>query len=278
MTRDPDRAEPGGPTPAQVGNTGAPVLQLGAYDGPLDLLLELARAQRVDLTRLSVRDLAGQFAAAVEAATAAGRLPLHRLGEWLVMAAWLLLLRSRLLLPADSEAGQTARREAQALRRQLADRAGIRRLADWLARRPQLGREVFGRGAAEVSDAAHAAIPAADLTGLLRACLAVLQRPEQGGRYRPPPLLLWRVPEALARLRRLLPALPGGAVLEHFLPPATDGQSDQALRRRAALASTLLAGLELSREGSAILDQDQPFGRIRVTPAGGAAGVRPAAC
>ncbi len=257
---------------ALVGNSGAPALQLGGYEGPLDLLLELARAQRVDLTRLSMPELATQFAAAVEAAAAERQLPLHRLGGWLVMAAWLLLLRSRLLLPAGSEAGQAAQRDAAALRRQLADREHVRRLADWLARRPQLGREVFGRGRAEVPEGADPTTPAADVTGLLRACLAVLQRPGQGGSYRPAPLLLWRVPEALERLRRLLATLPDGAALEHFLPPAAAGQADQHLQRRAALASTLMAGLELSREGIANLGQDQLFGPIRVALTG-----RPAA-
>jgi segregation and condensation protein A len=268
MTPDP---EGGGdvleaPTRTEVGNAGAPILQLGGYEGPLDLLLELARAQRVDLTRLSIGDLAEQFAAAVEAATAARRLPLHQLGDWLVMAAWLLLLRARLLLPVESAAGQEARREAVALREQLARRAAIRRLADWLARRPQLGREVFGRGRAEEPDAAHAAIPTADITGLLRACLAVLERPGQGGSYRPEPLLLWRVPEALERLRRMLPVLPDGATLEHFLPLVGDAQSDIPLQRRAALASTLMAGLKLCREGTATLDQNQLFGQILMVP------------
>ncbi len=263
------------PPRAEIGNAGAPLLRLGAWEGPLDLLLELARAQRVDLTQLSVSALAGQFAAAVEAATVArppdqvrGQgLPLHQLGDWLVMAAWLLLLlRARLLLPPDSEAGRAARREARSLREQLARREAMRRLADWLARRPQLGRDVFGRGRAAEPDTAHAAMPAADVTGLLRACLAVLQRPGQGGTYRPLPLALWRVPEAMAQLRRMLPTLPDGAALEHFLPPDVGDQADQPLRRRAALASTLMAGLELAREGRVSLAQGKTFGGIRVMP------------
>jgi len=103
------------------------------------------------------------------------------------------------------------------------------------------------------------------VTALLRACLAVLQRPGQGGSYRPEPLLLWRVPEAMARLRRMLPTLPDGAALEHFLPPAANNQPhNTALQRRAALASTLMASLELCREGSTTLDQDAPFGSVRV--------------
>ena len=74
------------------------------------------------------------------------------------------------------------------------------------------------------------------------------------------------MPDALARLRRLLPSVPKGAALEHFLPETTANELDQGLERRAALASTLLAGLELEREGSVALAQDKPFGGIRVAP------------
>jgi segregation and condensation protein A len=266
---EPRRAAAAGP------DAGAPELRLGAWEGPLDLLLELARARKVDLARLSILDLAGQFGAALEAALARRRVPLSRLGDWLVMAAHLAWLRSRLLLPAYTEEAQEARREAEALRRQLADREHVRRLADWLERRPQLNRDVFARGAAEEPESTDRPTPAADTAALLRACLAVLERPDRGGSYRPPPLLLWRVPDALARLRRMLPATPEGAPLERFLPETTIDGPDAPLRRRAALASTLLAGLELGREGAASLSQGEAFGAIVVAPPGSAhAGAR----
>jgi segregation and condensation protein A len=121
---------------AANGRAGAPELRLGAWEGPLDLLLELARAGKVDLARLSILGLAGQFGAALETAAAGRRVPLSRMGDWLVMAAHLALLRSRLLLPADSREGKEAQQEAEALQRRLADREAARRLADWLARRP----------------------------------------------------------------------------------------------------------------------------------------------
>lgn len=247
-----------------VGNTGAPELRLGAWEGPLDLLLELARAQRVDLSCLSIVDVAEQFGAALEQAVARRRVPLSRLGDWLVMAAHLALLRSRLLLPDQSAEREEARRDAEALRRRLADREFVRRLADWLERRPQLGREVFPRGAAEDFATVDGAPPQADVTALLRACLSVLELPMSAGAYRPAPLPLWRVQEALARLRRLLPAAPEGAALEHFLPDMPADGPDAGLRRRAALASTLMAGLEMGREGSAVLAQEAAFGRIVV--------------
>ncbi len=102
---------------------------------------------------------------------------------------------------------------------------------------------------------------------LLQACLAVLEEGHGSGSYRPAPLLLWRVPDALARLRRMLPAMApeGGAPLERFLPETPPGRPDTPLQRRAALASTLLAGLEMSREGTASLKQERAFSGVVVT-------------
>ena len=272
MTPDPDSAERFvADAPGTVGNAGTPALRLGAWEGPLDLLLELARTQRVDLTRLSVTELAAQFVTVLESAIARRQVPLSRLAEWTIMAAWLLVLRSRLLLPAGTAENVEAEREAADLRRRLADREAARRLADWLERRDQLGREVFPRGAAEPNAVAE---PAADVTELLRACLKLLEVPWHERVYRPRPPLLWRAPEALARIRALLPSLPDGASLDELLPPAPAGEG-AALWRRSALASTLLAGLELCRDGTAELDQDAEFSRIVIRP--GDAGGAPAA-
>src|SRR4051794_17434874 len=170
------------------------------------------------------------------------------------MAAWLTLLRTRLLLPELPD--DTVQAEAAGLRQRLTDRDAARRLADWLEWRPQLGREVFARGEPE---SAADALPAADLTALLRACLTLLELPARERVWRPNPPPLWRVPEALAQMRRMLVALPQGAALEAFLPPGSGQGPIAQLQRRAALASTLVAGLELSREGAAVLDQGAAF-------------------
>jgi segregation and condensation protein A len=247
--------------PAVIGNAGAPALRLGAWEGPLDLLLELARAQRVDLAQLSIATLAEQFAAAVDSALLRRQVPLARLAEWHIMAAWLTLLRTRLLLPNQQD--EAAQAEATGLRQRLADRQAVQRLADWLERRPQLGREVFARSEPEPAADAQ---PAADLTALLRACLTVLELPARERVYRPNPPPLWRVLEALAQMRRLLAGMPAGAALETFLPEAAGQGPTARLQRRAALASTLMAGLELCREGAAVLEQDCAFGGIVVRP------------
>ncbi|MFC7478246.1 segregation and condensation protein A [Dankookia sp. GCM10030260] len=266
MIPEPDSADPiVEDAAAAVGNAGAPALRLGAWEGPLDLLLELARAQRVDLAQLSIATLAEQFAAAVDAAIAQRQVPLSRLAEWHIMAAWLTLLRTRLLFPDPPD--EAAQAEAAGLRQHLADRDAAKRLADWLERRPQLGREVFARGEPEP---AADSLPAADLTELLRACLTMLELPARQRVYRPRLPALWRVPEALARIRALLPRLSAGVALDDLLPP-TPVTEEASLWRRSALASTLLAGLELSREGVARLEQDQAFEAIRVSPGASAA-------
>jgi segregation and condensation protein A len=241
-----------------IGNVGAPALRLGAYEGPLDLLLELARAQRVDLAKLSVEVLAGQFSEVLDAALARRAVPLSRLAEWLIMAAWLLLLRSRLLLPAEAAESAAARDEAATLRRRLIQREAVQRLANWLERRPRLGRDVFARGSAEPD--AHP-LPAADITELLRACLRLLALPPRERVYRPSPPALWRVPDALAWLRDRLAGLPAeGVPLAQLLPSQ---RMVSPVQQRAAIASTLMAGLELSREGALSLEQRQAFGDVR---------------
>lgn len=261
MAPDDDASLLDAPRRADLGNAGAPALRLGSYVGPLDLLLELARAQRVDLAAISIVELAEAFGAAVEQAIAGRRVALSQMADWLVMAAWLLLLRSRLLLPAGSEADRAAQAEAAELRRRLADRAAVRAMADWLERRPQLGREIFGRGARE---AAPQPMPLADITELLRACLRLIALPMRQRVYRPNPPPLWRVPDALARIRDLLATLPGhGAPLVHFVP-RSGNRAGTALQRRAALASTLMAALELARDGALTLEQEGAFGEIGV--------------
>ena len=166
----------------------------------------MARAGKLDLARLSIAALIGQFADALSVALAdraADRID-HWAG-WTVMAASLTELWSRLVLPADPVAARAAAAEAEALRRRPLARARMRDAADWLARRSQLGRDVFTRG----MPAASGSDRGSDLTDLLRACLVALHVPAvQAAAYRPRPPPLWRVSDALPHLRRRLPPCP----------------------------------------------------------------------
>jgi segregation and condensation protein A len=123
------------------------LVQLDGFAGPLDLLLDLARRQQVDLTQISVLALVDQYLAAIDR-LGAGATRLTRAADWLVMAAWLTWLKSRLLLP---HAAPEAARAAGALVDRLAQMERVRALAAWLDARPQLGRDFYPRGAPEIS-------------------------------------------------------------------------------------------------------------------------------
>jgi segregation and condensation protein A len=232
-------------------------LQLGAFEGPLDLLLELARAQKVDLAKISILRLVEQFLAAVEGAR---RVRLELAADWLVMAAWLTWLKSRLLLPDDQPEAEEAMEAAEVLAARLLALQRVRAAAHWLGDRPTLGRDVWARGEAENLTEMDRSGLAADTPGLLRAYLTAIRRSAGLQRYRPAGAPMWSVQDALGRLGAMLGHVPDWTVLERFLPE----MSDDPLARRAATAATLLAGLELARDGRLRLRQDQAFGAIMV--------------
>ncbi len=235
--------------------TEALLLRLEGFEGPLDLLLDLARAQKLDLAAISILALVEQYLAVIDSARA---IRLELAADWLVMAAWLAWLKSRLLLPAGSEAAEEAEIAAEVLAARLLDLERMRAAALWLGTRPLLGQVVFARGAPEeFAENEHARL-AADLPALMRAYLAGLRRGAATRSYRPPPLTLWSVKDALGRLAALLGSLPDWSSLDQFLPDRLGAP----LQRRAALASTLLAGLELARDGRLRLRQEAAFGPI----------------
>jgi len=232
-------------------------LRLEGFEGPLDLLLDLARSQKVDLARISIVALVDQFLAVLDQAR---RVRLELAADWLVMAAWLAWLKSRLLVPEDAEAEEDAEALALALTDRLAELARMRAAAAWLGARPQLGREVLGRGAAESLRIEDRSGIAAELPALLQAYAAARRRALARRPYTPKPRRLWTVQDALARLGRLVGLLPDWATLQRFLP---DGIEDP-VERRAAIASTLVAALETARGGGIELRQDTSFGPILV--------------
>ncbi|MFK4046889.1 segregation and condensation protein A [Roseomonas mucosa] len=250
------------------GPASAPVIQLDGYEGPIDFLLELARAQKVDLSRLSIVALVDQYVAAVEAPGATATLAER--GDWLIAASWLVLLKSKLLVQAEDEAEVP---EAERLREGLIraeQRRQARALAGWLERRPQLGQEVFARGVAAVPHGTDRAEDG-DLLDLLLACFDMLDVPKTAVReavrpYAPPPLDVWPLAEALVHFRTWLRDHPGGGELGELIPGPTESMSASPLRRRSNLASGFLAGLELAKQGEVLLWQDQAFGPLQVGP------------
>ena len=289
---------------ATVPVSDAPVLRLAGYEGPLDALLDQARAGRVDLQHLPLLAVVEQCVAAVDAALSALRqaagdrdagtiagaatpglatVPLQRLAEWIGMAAWLAWLRSRLLLPEHDPEARAARAEAEVFRRGLAQRAAVREAADWLDAQVQLGRDVFMGGAAPGGAQDDAERAAAELAALLGAYTRRIDPvPGQGAAdasaYSPCPPRLWRVPHAVRRIEQWLGTVSdvgasAGVDLWVFLPGpaalaaaglARDAVLDPALLDRSVVASTLVAGLELARQGRITLAQEEQLGAIIV--------------
>ena len=238
-----------------------PLLHLDGYDGPMELLLDLAGRQCVDLGRLSILGLIGQFLAELD-----GRLrqvAIERRADWVVVASRLVLLRSRLTVPANDEAEAAAQRDADPELHRLEAAAQVRAAAAYLQARPQLGHDVFARPGRGPDPRT------ASYMALMQACLVVLrgrhlQRPSDEPVYVPHPPALWSVAQAITRIRALLGQAPLGAELGHFLPTVPAHEPDRDLKARAALASTLVAGLELAREGQVELRQGNAFDTIRI--------------
>jgi segregation and condensation protein A len=247
--------------------TGAPLLDLDGFHGPLDQLLTLARAAKVDLAALSLTALVEQLAAALRQAT----VPLGQKGDWVVMAAWLLQLRTRLLLPA-AEAQQAAEAETEQLRQNLLALQAAQALAAWLEQQPQLGRDSFVRGRPEVFGVSLDAVPALDVVEFLWASLGLFDDgtgdPDTVGVYRSARADLHTVAEAQDRILQRLAEAPHGTTLDQLLPAPPDRSEDeerQALRWRSAWASTFSASLELAKQGAVRLGQEKEFQIIHVT-------------
>lgn len=232
------------------------VLKLEGFEGPLDLLLELARAQKVDLAKISILGLVEQFLTVIEGAQ---RVRLELAADWLVMAAWLTWLKSRLLVPQLGETTD-AEEAAEILQARLQSLQAMRQAAAWLAQRPQLHWDVFERGIEEDLTEIDRSRLKLDISSLLSAYLAARRRSGGRQRYRPKPMTYFSVQDALQRLGRLLGSVPDWASLEGFLP---EGLED-GIPRRAAISATLVAGLEMARHGQLDIRQDETFGPILV--------------
>jgi segregation and condensation protein A len=234
------------------------VLRLEGFEGPMDLLLDLARSQKVDLAKISILSLVDQYLAVIEGAK---RIRLELAADWLVMAAWLTWLKSRLLVPAASDDDlETGEMAAEALAERLREMNVIRTLAAWLADRPVLGQDVFARGAPESHHEYDRSRIIIESGPFVRAYLEAIRRGTKASPYVPRALTLWTVQDALRRLADLVGSLPDWATLEQFLPDHMDG----LVERRAALSSTLLASLEMARGGTIRLRQEEAFGPILV--------------
>jgi segregation and condensation protein A len=231
-------------------------VNIDGFEGPLDLLLTLARTQKVDLRRISILQLAEQYLAFV---TEAKRLRLELAADYLVMAAWLAYLKSRLLLPPPhDDGGPTGDELAAHLAFQLERLEAMRRVAAQLMGRDQLGRDIFARGMSETITVKRQTEWSASLSDLLRGYARVKTRDE----YRPLQVdrsAIFSMDQALERLKKLIGVAMEWGQLASFLP---EGWALEPAKRRSAIASTFAASLELAKIGQIEIRQDETFAPI----------------
>ncbi|HKD22074.1 MAG TPA: ScpA family protein [Rhizomicrobium sp.] len=235
------------------------VVHVDGFEGPLDLLLALARTQKVDIAKISVLKLAEQYLEFIERAR---RFNLELAADYLVMAAWLAYLKSRLLLPQPtSQDGEpTADEMAARLRWRLQRLDAMREAAARLMARDRLGREVFARGAPEPVKVVKLHTHTDTLYDLLTAYATQRLKRAGGKIYKPVHMPVLLIEEARERIERMLGRIGNWNGLSNLLPVDWQGGP----RRRSALASTLLACLELTRDGRLELRQLKPFDEVYV--------------
>ena len=232
------------------------VLDLDGYEGPIDVLLALARQQKVDLTRISILDLAEQYLAFIAAAR---RLDLEIAADYLVMAAWLVYLKSRLLLPEEEDQEPTGPELAEALSFRLRRLEAMQERGRQLMARPLLDRDVFARGEPQEPEIVRHSVFEVSLFDLLSA-YGESRRRAGDSVLEIEPSALYSVAEAIERLSGLSAGVADWQILAKFLPPDPGG----GLGLRSAVASTFVAGLELARMGRIEFRQLNPFGPIYI--------------
>jgi segregation and condensation protein A len=233
-------------------------LSLDGWEGPLDLLLSLARTQKVDLAQISILELVEQYLVYLHEARA---LKLEIAADYLVMAAWLAYLKSCLLLPKDPEADPSPEEIALRLQMRLQRLDAMREAGARLLGRDRLGRDVFTRGSPEglrlVRKSAWQ-VTAFELFAAYGAVKARTQPPMHVVHAR----AVMTLDEAIERVNRMLGMAIDWIAIEAFLP-----QTDDPQLRKSALASSFLAALELARRGRLDIEQEEAFARLRIKAA-----------
>ncbi len=234
------------------------IVDVDGYEGPLDLLLTLSRTQKVDLRRISVLELARQYLSFVERAK---ELRIELAADYLVMAAWLAFLKSRLLLPPDpEEEGPSGEELAAHLAFQLERLQAMREAAARLMGRDQLGRDFFARGQSETVERIRTVTYSANLLDLMQGYARIRTRDD----FRPFVMdrdSVFTMEEALERMRGLIGFTGSWTDMLSYLP---DGWHSDPVKRRSATAATFAASLQLVKEGQLEIRQNETFAPIQL--------------
>lgn len=231
------------------------VVDIDGFEGPIDVLLSLAREQKVDLAQVSILQLAEQY---LEFVTEARRTNLELAADYLVMAAWLAYLKSRLILPDGGEEDEpTGEEMAAALAFQLRRLQAMRDAGAKIMARPRLGRDFYRRGDPEKFSAIYKSVINVTLYDLLKG-YGDQKRRSVDTTLHIEPWDLYTVEDAFNRLLGLLGSVRDWRSLAKFLPPGMN-DGDDGLARRSALASFFAASLEMARQGRMRISQAGPF-------------------
>ncbi|WP_299946570.1 ScpA family protein [uncultured Ruegeria sp.] len=234
------------------------IVDVDGFEGPLDVLLTLSRTQKVDLRKISVLALAQQYLTFVEKAR---QLRIELAADYLVMAAWLAFLKSRLLLPPDpDDEGPSGEELAAHLAFQLERLQAMRDAAARLMARDQLGRDFFKRGQGEDVTRLRTVTYSATLLDLMQGYARIRTRDE----FRPFVMdrdAVFTMEQALERMRPLIGFAGAWTDMETYLP---EGWDADPVRRRSATAATFAASLELVKEGHMEMKQSESFAPIHL--------------
>ncbi len=234
------------------------VVDVDGFEGPLDVLLTLSRTQKVDLRQISILQLAEQY---LEFINKAKELRIELAADYLVMAAWLAFLKSRLLLPPDeSDGGPSGEELAAHLAFQLERLAAMRDAGAQLMGRDRLRRDFFPRGTPETVEQVRKVTYTTGLLDLMQAYARIRTKDE----FRPFTMdrdSVLTMEDALSRLRGVIKFTGDWSDLMNFLP---EGWQLDPVRRRAATAATFAAALELVKTGAIELRQDDTFGPLKL--------------
>ncbi|WP_164658625.1 ScpA family protein [Tropicibacter sp. Alg240-R139] len=234
------------------------IVDVDGFEGPLDVLLTLSRTQKVDLRKISVLELARQYLTFVEKAK---ELRIELAADYLVMAAWLAFLKSRLLLPPDpSEDGPTGEELAAHLAFQLERLQAMRDAAARLMGQDRLGRDFFARGQSEDVTRIRTVTYSATLLDLMQGYARIRTRDE----FRPFVMdrdSVFTMEQALDRMRGLIGFAGSWTDMVSYLP---EGWGADPMRRRSATAATFAASLELVKEGHLEIKQSDSFAPIQL--------------
>ena len=235
------------------------LIDIEGYEGPLDLLLTLARTQKVDLRKISVLALSHQYLKFIEQAK---RLRIELAADYLVMAAWLAFLKSRLLLPADPEEdGPSGEELAAHLAFQLERLEAMRRSAARLMARDQLGRDFFTRGIPEDVSVRKRIKYKATVLDLMQAYARLKTKDNFAPLHFEERNHILTMEQALDRMKSIIDHAIDWADLSQFLP---EGWSENPKRRRSATAATFAASLEMVKAGVIEIRQADTFAAIQL--------------